>query len=537
MLLAVGTVPRFVGVELLLGAAAVALIARVFPIPVGRYVAAGREALGNARKAWLADPPVHRAAVVLTLLFAVALRLYHLNQPMRYDEANTYLRYATRPLTVALTDYSFPNQHIFHSILVWATTRILGFAPWVIRLPALVFGVLLVPATYLTGRVLAGRRAALVAAALVAALPWLVLYSTNARGYTIVCLVFLVLILLADVLAAKDAPELWVPFALLIAVGTYTVPIMLFPAGVASLWILVERARRDGVAAAVRLVPRLAGALGLTGILVLAAYVPVVMKSGVAPLVGNRFVTPLTWPEFARSIPASARSLAESMALGIPALVAILLLLAVAVPFLGPRINRGRLLTLAATIATWCLILLIATRRMPPDRVWLFLAPIACIYAGAGAALAIEFGSRTMRANGDVTCAVASLLLAAGIGGNAVRERAVFTSLEAVGFRDARDVAQAVLAEVADSERLVLIPPSGPSLDYYLLTLGGVRLEKLVPSTRTGRMLVVVDREYDQTLEIVKGRRDDVAWEKYERPVLLKEFARAELYEARVRRP
>ena len=63
-----------------------------------------------------------------------------------------------------------------------------GNEVWAIRLPALVAGIALVPATFAFARVLYGRAAGLLAAAFVAASSTLVEYSTNARGYTLVAL-------------------------------------------------------------------------------------------------------------------------------------------------------------------------------------------------------------------------------------------------------------------------------------------------------------------------------------------------------------
>src|SRR6266576_3810691 len=111
---------------------------------------------------------LHRSACVAILAFAIAMRLFHLNQPMRPDESWTFLDFALQPLSGLLSDYSRPNNHIFHTLLVWMSIHVLGYAPWVIRLPAFVAGVLMVPATYVATRALAGARPALLAAALAA---------------------------------------------------------------------------------------------------------------------------------------------------------------------------------------------------------------------------------------------------------------------------------------------------------------------------------------------------------------------------------
>jgi mannosyltransferase len=62
-------------------------------------------------------------------------------------------------------------------------TTSIHFSPEMLRLPSLIAGVLSIPLTYLVGARTIGRRAALVAAALVALSPFLIYYSTEARGY------------------------------------------------------------------------------------------------------------------------------------------------------------------------------------------------------------------------------------------------------------------------------------------------------------------------------------------------------------------
>src|SRR5450631_3222237 len=76
----------------------------------------GRHVLVAIRRDFLDSSIVYRCAC--GAIFAVVLRIAHLRQPMRYDEAWTFVHYASQPLSVALSDYSFPNNHVFHSLLV-----------------------------------------------------------------------------------------------------------------------------------------------------------------------------------------------------------------------------------------------------------------------------------------------------------------------------------------------------------------------------------------------------------------------------------
>src|SRR5215216_5674591 len=83
-------------------------------------------------------------------LIALILRLLDLNQSISYDEAYTFIHFASRPYKHILADYSAPNNHIFHTILVRIAYRLFGAQAWVLRLPAFLAGIFMVPAMYIT---------------------------------------------------------------------------------------------------------------------------------------------------------------------------------------------------------------------------------------------------------------------------------------------------------------------------------------------------------------------------------------------------
>jgi hypothetical protein len=126
--------------------------------------------------------------VALITLAGAALRARYLSQPMRYDEAFTYLAYASQPLAKGLARYDYPNNHLLHTLLVHVTTTVFGNHPWSLRLPAYTAGVALVPAWWWAVRGLYPGAAGLLTAGLVAGSSPLVEFSTNARGYMLVAL-------------------------------------------------------------------------------------------------------------------------------------------------------------------------------------------------------------------------------------------------------------------------------------------------------------------------------------------------------------
>ena len=102
------------------------------------------------------------------------------------DELSTHFTVSGRSLAEAI-DVVRTDQEVtppLYFVLAWATKGI-GGVPEALRLVPLVAGIAAVPLTWALGAWTTGRRAGLVAAALVALSPILILYSTQARGYAL----------------------------------------------------------------------------------------------------------------------------------------------------------------------------------------------------------------------------------------------------------------------------------------------------------------------------------------------------------------
>jgi hypothetical protein len=126
-----------------------------------------------------------RAAALLALLgVATAVRAIGLNGDLWHDEIFTLVDFVRSPALRILTEYTDDNQHLAYSLLAHASIAAFGESAWALRLPALLFGVASVWATWRLGRLLFGARAACYGAAFVAVAYHAVWFSQNARGYT-----------------------------------------------------------------------------------------------------------------------------------------------------------------------------------------------------------------------------------------------------------------------------------------------------------------------------------------------------------------
>src|SRR5687768_6178734 len=176
----------------------------------------------------------------VVVLVGLIVRIPFLGQPMRQDEADTVVLFAMTPVRHILVDTVIPNNHILHSLFVKFSMAVFGIEPWAVRLPAFIGGVLLIPATFFAGRALYSTAAGLFGAALVAASSSLILYSTNARGYTLIALATVVCLLCLQRGLETGSWKPWLTFSFVAAAGASVNPSMLYPVGGMVLWAFLE---------------------------------------------------------------------------------------------------------------------------------------------------------------------------------------------------------------------------------------------------------------------------------------------------------
>ncbi|MEW6716663.1 MAG: glycosyltransferase family 39 protein [Chloroflexota bacterium] len=318
-------------------------------------------------------------------LMGAGIRMLFLSIPMGHDEAYTFIAFASRPVRYIISDYHLPNNHVFHSLLVHGCYYLLGNQPWVVRLPAFLSGVLLVPACCVSARMIYDRNTALVSAALVASTPTLIEASTSARGYTLICLITMTLLALAAFLKQHRNCLAWGLFVVLSALGFYTIPIMLYPFGILITWLLLSALVKDiGSAYGSGFIKYLLITVLSVAVLCYLLYLPIFLHSGIGSVIGNNFVQPLEWSEFQESIIARSLRLWSRWTDNIPPVVAILSIIGLLTSMLfHKRLTKHRVpLVIAALL--WIGVVLLIQRVAPWSRIWLFILPIYLILASAG---------------------------------------------------------------------------------------------------------------------------------------------------------
>jgi len=325
-----------------------------------------------------------RLLLALIFLSGLVLRLAGINDPVSYDEAYTSVAFASRSLWGIVSDYSLPNNHIFHTLCVHVATAILGNHSWSIRIPALLAGLAMILVAYGFAKSVYSRESGLAAVALVAWFPELVRFSSEARGYSLVGLFTLLIFWLGWHVSRQSDTRAWVLLTLCSALGFWTIPIMLFPAGAIYLWLFLEglaaKPPKDRAYFSSFFLSGL-GTAALTGLL----YLPVLRISGWRALVANGFVQPVEAGEYFSGVLATRLlDTWTTWTKDVPLLLTLLLVLGFALGLVFYRRITVERVPLSLVTFGWIALLVVSRRPNAFDRFWSFLIALLLVWAVAG---------------------------------------------------------------------------------------------------------------------------------------------------------
>jgi 4-amino-4-deoxy-L-arabinose transferase-like glycosyltransferase len=423
------------------------------------------------------------AAAVSAVLIGVVLRLARLGEKvLSFDEAYTVAT-AQRSFLDMLGTFRFEANGTLYAVLLWPLLRI-SESEAAVRTPAVIAGLATIPAVYWTGRVLVEKRAALIAAALVAISPALIGWSVWGRSYALAIL-FAVLSFgcLGRALGEPAAAGLWrwlcVLSVLAVAYSSVLAAVTLLPVLAVAVALRVrEEPARWGWAR-----PSLALAAGL-------------LPLGVALYLESTYRDPLAWlwkPDLAL-----VRRVGGELAAGPayfgeagPGLAGAILAILVAIVAAGLVVSwrrRGRPSWQMGVLLGWMLfppVLLFVASQVRPMFWGRYLGIAVPALALLIAALLVRMPRRLGAVYGVV---LGTLLLSASL-------------VTSAPFNDFRAAATWVEARRSPADPLVVYPVEQlPALSYYARTL---RVDGLVP----------VEEWNDTRLPAgVRGYRRDYDW-------------------------
>ncbi|MAV36776.1 MAG: hypothetical protein CMJ59_15115 [Planctomycetaceae bacterium] len=443
----------------------------IFAVWLRRDVSAAGRSLWNQMAALLADRPAVRPALAVAALLVLpagVLRCCYLWAPFAYDEAYSYVNFASRTWYLAISDYNSPNNHLLNTLLMCVCDRLWGQAEWALRLPVLVAGLALVVCVYRWSASWANRRTALLTASLVGCSPLLITYSVDARGYSFVAL-FAVLLdhSLARIETNSQRPAIdWFLAWASLVLGFYSIPVMIYPAVGIVGWFALAPLLGSAPLRRARCRKRIVELTllgGATGVTVLLLYAPAYVFRGSLVLRNPQFgrLSVSQWVD--RASVNLSTGWQDWTAGPLPWWI----WLAVAIPgFLWMARDRGRLLRFGFPIVS-LLAVMACQGVVPPPRVFLFLAPWWYLLVALGVDWFCRRSARPERV--AVACVVGLTVL---IGVYASRRPVLFLRLDRELYLSVpsgvREVRRRTDSTPGADRLLVPVPCDLPSRFYIL---------------------------------------------------------------------
>lgn len=466
------------------------------------------------------------AVLAVIVLAGAWARWAYLSRPIQVDEAVTYLSFASRPCLVVLSDYSEPNNHIFHTLLVRAATRFGMTPPW-IRLPAFLAGLAILPLIYVLGGRLYGREAGLLAAALAAGSAALVDYSTDGRGYSLVTLFTLLAWLNAASVLRRPGLWAWIGLVVWPALGFWTVPVMLYPAAAVYLW-LAWNLWREGRAAVWK---PLIAAGAASALLAVAFYLPVFLARGLRAVTANPHVRPLGWDSFFSAWPRELAHMLRYYTLGWPAALCGVLAAGILASQVLPRPAERRAGSILAPALFVVLGGLLLQRRYPIGglgRIWLFLIPLALLEASAGLVAGVQRLMTPERTRGLAAVAAVALAFSLGLRVIGLGWITGFTTLPEPTHEEDESIALFVGRQLKPGDRFLVTGLSG-TFRYYF-RLHGFPEEALNPELEGDGDLFILRKMSGAINTATLDRELAAAADRYAPPERLRRFRYSELF-------
>ena len=325
------------------------------------------------------------SALAGIVFVALILRLKNLNLPLSHDEAYMYNAFASRSFWHIVTNYHLPNNHVLLSIIIKIVTGVFGNHVWTLRLPTIIAGVLMVPASYYFGKRFYSVETGLLSSILVAVFPILVQYSVLARGYAIIALSTLLIFTLTDYVRVNKNRFVWLLIVVLSALGFFTIPIMLFPWGALYIWLIVSYIFKDtrSYKAEFDFLKYWVSSGIITAVITVLLYTPIIIYS-YNRFFGNGFIAPLEWDILLVTIWTRLRNTWIEWTEFIPVWISFLGILGFLISLVFHKKFSRQKFSPQLAFFIWIAAMLIVRRPDMLPRFWLFLTAPILVWSAAG---------------------------------------------------------------------------------------------------------------------------------------------------------
>ncbi len=322
----------------------------------------------------------------IAIVIASAIRTFYLSEPMRTDEASSALNYIVgNPLRVFY--YSGPNNHVLYSITTKVTTTLMGNDLVGFRFPSFFSGI---GSLFLIYRICRrfGNNGNL-SVFLFAFWPSLILYSTNGRGYSLSIFISLIIITLIQELTRFQDQVSLIKLSIVNALYLFAIPSNLFSLAGLLVWIGFASIRNDS-SKIKDSISKLTLVITCTILATCILYLPVViMTGGVGKIIGNKDafhdVVRLPWDQFGKEYYQHIIESFHILTLGLPSFILYLISILIFIGLFSYFYRRAYLaILLIPSLIIGSNLIIISTRVLPYERTWIYLLPIAFVFADEG---------------------------------------------------------------------------------------------------------------------------------------------------------
>jgi hypothetical protein len=238
-------------------------------------------------------------AVGATAAVGLLLRVLAARGGVWTDEAWSMI-YAEQARDAAGVFLRINHDNNHHLNTLWLQAIGMGAPPWLARLPAILAGTAcVVIAAMIAGR--KSRSAGIVAAALFAVSPAMVTFGSEARGYALMLLAALTMLLV--IISAIErgwtsATPWWL--ALVALLGMFSHLTMAAPVALITLWVYLERRGAAGSTEALRTTARLMGPAVIATIAIVAFVFAAALVSPTGMRIGG--YVPFSWGDYGAAL-------------------------------------------------------------------------------------------------------------------------------------------------------------------------------------------------------------------------------------------
>jgi len=414
---------------------------------------------------------LQRGVLIIILVIGFINRLLFLFQPIRYDEAFNFIVFASSFPTI-ISNYSLPNNHILHTIFVFLSNKLLNCSyPCCLRLPAFIAGCLLPLLVYFIGKSIYDKPTALFCSGLVSSSSILIEYSTNARGYTMIILFFLLILYSIEYFLKKGKNKKgWSFFILFSVLGLYTIPIMVYPLLTAIFWFLFTLKEKNENLNVRNTLVDLLKALGIIFLLVFILYSPVIIKSGFAPFIKNRFILPHTFSTFIKELQQTLLKIWEQWNRDIPLYIRIILGLSLVISLIFNSQLRKKHFCLSLSAILAAFLILFFMRRVAPARCYLYSLPLYLMMLSASFVWSIEVILNKIRTSFHIRDYIIYFFLLCFIliiSYSVIKNKSIIYSQETGSLRSAEKIVLDLKNILRKGDCVVSFCPADAILAYY----------------------------------------------------------------------